>query len=67
MHDTTTARRKEKGKNAEDAGIPESSHVLTTMGYSLEDARSCIRFSIGRFTTEQEVEEALVLIKTVLL
>ena len=47
--------------------MPEPSHVLTAMGYSSENAQSCIRFSVGRFTTEDEVETALEMIRTVLL
>ena len=34
------------------------SHVLTAMGRSLEEARSSVRFGLGRFTTAEEVEYA---------
>jgi cysteine desulfurase len=37
------------------SALPEPSHVLLAMGLSEEDAYSSIRFSLGRFTTEQEV------------
>jgi cysteine desulfurase len=33
------------------------SHVLTAMGVALATARATVRFSVGRFTTEAEVEE----------
>lgn len=37
----------------------EPSHVLAAMGLDTEDAYASIRFSLGRFTTEEEVEEAI--------
>lgn len=40
----------------------EASYALQAMGYSAERAKSSIRFSFGRPTTEQEVEEALAII-----
>lgn len=44
--------------------IQESSHVLRALGLSDAQAYSSIRFSIGRFTTLQELDEALAMIKT---
>jgi cysteine desulfurase len=38
--------------------VPAPSHVLRAMGYSNEAALECLRISVGRPTTEQDVEEA---------
>ena len=37
------------------ADSPEASHVLTGMGLSDVLAGSSLRFSVGRFTTEEDV------------
>lgn len=37
----------------------EPSHVLTAMGIDYNTATGAIRFSLGRFTTEQEVQQAI--------
>jgi cysteine desulfurase len=42
------------------SGKIEPSHVLTAMGITEEDALSSIRFSFGRYTTQREVDIALV-------
>jgi len=41
------------------SGAVEPSHALTAMGLSAEEARSCLRFSFGRGTTEAEIDFAL--------
>lgn len=40
------------------SGQPEPSHVLRAIGLSLEAANASIRFSVGRFTTEDDVNKA---------
>ena len=40
------------------SGQPEPSHVLRAIGLSPEHANASIRFGIGRFTTEHDVDEA---------
>jgi len=37
------------------SALPEPSHVLLGMGLTKEEAFSSIRFSLGRFTTDQEI------------
>ena len=41
---------------------PEASHVLTGMGLTDSLASSSLRFSVGRFTTEAEIEQAAALV-----
>lgn len=38
------------------SAIPEPSHVLTAMGLTQEEAYSAIRFSLGKYTTEEEIK-----------
>ena len=40
------------------SGIPEPSHVLRAIGLSPDQSDASIRFSFGRFTTDEEIEEA---------
>ncbi len=44
------------------SNIPEPSHVLRAMGLSSEQTESSIRFSFGRYTTDDQVQEAAVLV-----
>jgi cysteine desulfurase len=47
------------------SGAVEPSHVLTAIGLSDDEARSTLRFSLGRNTTREEVEEAIEVIPRV--
>lgn len=40
------------------SGIPEPSHVLRALGLTTEQSEASIRFSFGRFTTDDEIEKA---------
>jgi cysteine desulfurase len=44
------------------SGAIEPSHVLIAMGLSLDRARASIRFSLGKQTTEEEIDLALSLV-----
>jgi len=44
------------------SGAVEPSHVLTAIGLSHEDAKASLRFSLGRHTTDAEVNSALEII-----
>jgi cysteine desulfurase len=46
------------------SGAVEPSHVLTAIGLTQEEAKSSLRFSLGRQTTESEIDFALEAIPT---
>jgi cysteine desulfurase len=41
------------------SGQPEQSHVLRAIGLTSREAEYCIRFSIGRFTREEDIGDAI--------
>ena len=45
------------------SGIPEPSHVLRALGLTAEQSEASIRFSFGRFTTDDEIVEAARLVR----
>ena len=47
-------------------GSTEPSHVLTAMGYPDDEARGSLRLSLGRTTTDEEIDEAVATIPRVL-
>ena len=48
------------------SGIPEPSHVLRAIGLTESEAESSIRFSLGRFTDQADIEGAVTLLRDAL-
>ncbi len=46
------------------SGATEPSHVLLAMGLTPAEARACLRLSLSRLTTEEEIDRALAIIPT---
>ena len=46
------------------SGIPEPSHVLKSIGLDSEDASSSIRFSLGRYTEDDDIKQAIKYLQT---
>ena len=46
------------------AGAVTPSHVLTAMGLSESRAKSAVRFTFGKYNTEQDVEKAFKILKS---
>ena len=46
-------------------GSTEVSHVLTAMGFPEEEARGALRLSLGRTTTDAEIDEAALIVPRV--
>lgn len=47
-------------------GSPEPSHVLLAMGYPTEEARGALRLTLGRDTSEQDIEQAAGLVASLI-
>ena len=47
-------------------GSTEVSHVLSAMGYPDEEARGALRLSLGRTTTDDEIDEACAVVPRVI-
>jgi cysteine desulfurase len=47
-------------------GSTEPSHVLTAMGYPEDEARGSLRLSLGRTTTDAEIDEAVEIVPRVI-
>ena len=48
------------------SGTPQPSHVLRAIGLTEDQSKSSIRFSFGRFTSDNEIEKASLLVHEIL-
>jgi cysteine desulfurase len=48
------------------SGSINPSHVLTAMGVTRDEARSSLRFSLGRTTTDADIDRALEIIPRII-
>jgi cysteine desulfurase len=46
------------------SALPQPSHVLKAMGVSEADAYSSIRFSLGKYTIPEDIENAVAIVKS---
>ncbi len=49
-----------------EAGSLEPSHVILALGRSKQDARRCLRLTLGKGTTDQEVDQVLEMIPSII-
>ena len=49
------------------SGSTEVSHVLAAMGFPADEARGAVRLSLGRTTTDAEIDEALSIVPTTIM
>jgi cysteine desulfurase len=49
------------------SGSMQPSHVLTAMGYTPEQAKAAVRFSLSRYTTQEEIERGAEALREVVL
>src|SRR5207244_1617099 len=47
------------------SGRVEPSHILLAMGLTADEARGTVRFSLSRFTTEEEIERTVELVREI--
>jgi cysteine desulfurase len=62
LHMLDTAGCCASGGSACSSGSPDPSHVLTAMGIPRERAQGAIRFSMGRYTSETDVDAVLAML-----